>query len=128
LIDSGSTHNFINYKSSKYLNCFVYPAPDFQGMIVDGGTIKFPRKFHSININMGDYYLHSPVISIQMWDAYVVLGVQMLQSFGKMALNFQDHFIRFFLNGKQIELRGIQGKPSKMISSNSMTKLLKKGH
>jgi len=77
---------------------------------------------------MGDYCLHSPMISIQMWDAYVVLGVQMLQSFGKMALNFQDLFIIFFLNGKEIDLRGIQRKPSKMISSNSMTKLLKNGH
>jgi hypothetical protein len=34
----------------------------------------------------------------------------------------------FYLNGKEIELRGIQGKPSKVISSNSVTKLLKKGH
>jgi hypothetical protein len=34
----------------------------------------------------------------------------------------------FSLNDKEIEIRGIQGKPSKVISSNSMTKLLKKGH
>jgi hypothetical protein len=27
LIDSGSTHNFIHYKLSKALNCFVYPTP-----------------------------------------------------------------------------------------------------
>jgi hypothetical protein len=34
----------------------------------------------------------------------------------------------FSLEGKEIELRGIMGKPSKVISSNGMTKLLKKGH
>jgi hypothetical protein len=34
----------------------------------------------------------------------------------------------FFSNNKEIELRGIQGKPSKVIISNSMTKLLKNGH
>jgi hypothetical protein len=34
----------------------------------------------------------------------------------------------FYLEGKEIELRGIQGKPSKLISSNNMTKLLKNGH
>jgi hypothetical protein len=45
-----------------------------------------------------------------------------------MALNFQDLFMIFSLYGKEIELRGIQGKPSKVISSNNMTKLLKKGH
>jgi hypothetical protein len=39
LIDSGSTHNFINCKLAKDLNCFVYPTPEFQVMIADGGTI-----------------------------------------------------------------------------------------
>jgi carbamoylphosphate synthase small subunit len=35
LIDSGSTHNFIHYKLAKDLNCFVYPALEFQVMIAD---------------------------------------------------------------------------------------------
>jgi carbamoylphosphate synthase small subunit len=39
LIDSGSTHNFIQNKLAKALNCFVYPVPEFQVMIADGGTI-----------------------------------------------------------------------------------------
>jgi hypothetical protein len=29
LIDSGSNHNFIHYKLSKALNCFVYLEPEF---------------------------------------------------------------------------------------------------
>jgi hypothetical protein len=36
--------------------------------------------------------------------------------------------MKFLLEGKEIELRGITGKPGKVISSNGMTKLLKKGH
>ena len=38
LIDFGSTHNFIHYKLTKALNCFVYPVPEFQVMIANGGT------------------------------------------------------------------------------------------
>jgi hypothetical protein len=45
-----------------------------------------------------------------------------------MAFNFQEFFMKFSLEGKEIELRGITGKPSKVISSNGMTKLLEKGH
>jgi hypothetical protein len=45
-----------------------------------------------------------------------------------MALNFQYLFMRFSSEGKEFELRGIQGKPSKLISSNNMKKILKKGH
>ena len=36
--------------------------------------------------------------------------------------------MKFSLEGKEVELRGITGKPSKVTSSNGMTKLLKKGH
>jgi hypothetical protein len=44
LIDSGSTHNFIHYKLAKALNLFVYPTPEFQVMIPDGGTINCSGK------------------------------------------------------------------------------------
>jgi hypothetical protein len=45
-----------------------------------------------------------------------------------VAFNFQELFKKKSLEGKEIELRGITGKPSKVISSNGMKKLLKKGH
>jgi hypothetical protein len=75
LIDFGSNHNFINYKLAKYLNCFVYLAPEFQVMIVDRGTINCSGKCHSIKLNMGEYFLDSPMISIQMGGVDVVLEV-----------------------------------------------------
>ena len=34
--------------------------------------------------------------------------------------------MKFFSEGKEVELRGIEGKPGRIISSNGMTKLLKK--
>jgi hypothetical protein len=58
----------------------------------------------------------------------VVLGIQWLQSLGIVALNFREIFMRFSLDGKEIELTSIQGKPSKLLISNSMAKLLKNGH
>ena len=75
LIDFGSTHNFVHCKLSKDLNCFVYPALEFQVMIIDGGTINFLSKFHSIDITIGEYLLDVPIIEIQMGDVDVVLEV-----------------------------------------------------
>jgi hypothetical protein len=72
--------------------------------------------------------LDIPMISIQMGGFDVVLGVQWLQSLGTMALNFQDLFMIFSLDAKEIELRGIHWKPYKVISSNIMRKVLKRGH
>jgi hypothetical protein len=128
LIDSGSTHNFIHYKLAKSLNCFIYPTPEFQVMIENGGTINCSGKFHKINLTMGEYVMNSPMISIPMGGADIILGVQWLQSLGIVDFNFQELFMKFSLEGKEIELRDITGKPSKVIISNGMKKLLKNGH
>ena len=95
LIDYDSNHNFVHYKLAKVLNFFVYPAPEFQVMIADGGTINCSGKCHNINLSMGEYLLNSPIISIPMGGVDVVLGVQWLQSLGTMAFNFQKCFMKF---------------------------------
>jgi hypothetical protein len=128
LIDSSSTDNFIDCNVTKYLNLFVYPSRHFQVMIAYEGTINFPRKFHRIKLNMGEYFFYCPIISIQMVCVDVVLGFQWLQSLGTVAFNSKNIFMRFSYDGKEIDLRGIQGKPFKLISSNSMKTLQKKGH
>ena len=99
LIDFGSTHNFIHYKLAKALNCFVYLAPEFQVMIVDGGTIKFSGKCNKINLTMGECVMNSPMIPIPMGGVDFLLGIQWLQSLGTMAFNFQDLFVKFSLEG-----------------------------
>ena len=88
LIDSGSSRNFNHCKIAKDLNFFVYPAPEFQVMIADGGTINCLWKCHNINLTMGVYVLNSPMFSIPMGGVDIVLGVQWLQSLGTMAFNF----------------------------------------
>ena len=125
-IDSGSTHNFIHCKVAKELNCFLYTAPKFQVMVSNGGNIKCSRKYHNIKLAMGEYLFNIPMLSIPMGGADVLLGVQSLQSLGMIAFNFQELFLNFFLEGKEVKLRGIARNPGKIISSNVMTKLLKK--
>jgi len=77
MIDSSSTRNFIYCKLAKALKCFIYLAPEFQVMIVDGGTTNYLVKFHNHSNYKG--ILNSPVISITMGGVDVVLGVQWLQ-------------------------------------------------
>ena len=66
------------------------------------------------------------MLSIPMGGVDVVLGFQWLQSLGTIAFNFQELFLNFFWEGKEVELRGIAGKSGKIINSNRMKKLLKK--
>eukprot|EP00253_Pinus_taeda_P006169 PITA_06169 len=120
LIDSGSTHNFIHCKVTKELNCFLYLEPKCQVMISNGGTINCSGKCHNVKLSMGEYVVTSPMLSIPMGGADVVLGVQWLQSLGTIAFNFQELFMKFSMEGKKVVLRGIAGKPGKIISSNDL--------
>eukprot|EP00253_Pinus_taeda_P002551 PITA_02551 len=126
LIDLGSTHNFIHCKIAKELNCFLYPAPECQVMVANGGTKNCSRKCNNIKLTMGEYVLNSPMLSIPMGSVDVVVEVQWLQSLGTIAFNFQELFLNFFWEAKEVELRGITRKPRKIIISNGMTKLLNK--
>ncbi len=126
LIDSGSTHNFIHCKITKELNCFLYPTPECQVMVASVGTINFSGKCHNMKISMGEYVLNIPMLSIPMGGVDVVLGVQWLQSLGTIAFNFQELFMKFSAEGKEVELRVITGEPGNIISSNGMKNLIKK--
>jgi len=75
LIDSGSTHNFIHCKIAKELNCFLYPAPECQVMVANGGTINCFGKCHNTKLSKREYVLNSQILSIPMGGADVVLGV-----------------------------------------------------
>ena len=66
------------------------------------------------------------MIAIPMGGDDVVLGVQWLQSLGTIAFNFQELVMKLLWEGKEFELRGIEGKPCNIINSHSMTKLLNK--
>ena len=65
-------------------------------MVANGGIINCSGKCHNIKLSMGEYVLTSPMLSMPMGGADVVLGVQWLQSLGKMLLiftNFSSNFL-----------------------------------
>ena len=72
-------------------------------MVSNGGTINYSRKCHNIMLLIGEYILTSPMLSIPMVGADIVLGVQWLQSLGTIAFNFQEPFMKFFMEGKEVE-------------------------
>jgi len=45
---------------------------------------------------------------------------------GTIAFNFQELFMKFSSEGKEVELKGIIGKPRKIIKFDGMKKLIKK--
>ena len=71
-------------------------------MVASGGTINCSGKCHNIKLSMGEYVLNSSMLFIPMGGADVVLEVKWLQSLGTIAFNFQELFMKFVLEGKEV--------------------------
>jgi hypothetical protein len=127
LVDSGSTHNFIDKILAKHLNCFVYLVENFQVLVANGGSIDCGGKCHNIKLSMGDYNLSSPMYAIPIGGVDVVLGIQWLRTLGTISTNYNDLFMRFKVEGIEYELNGLKSPPSQMINSHRMENILKKG-
>lgn len=108
LIDSGSTHNFINHKLAVHLKYFIYPTHECQVMVIDEGTITCFGKCYNTNLVMEDYILNSPMYAISMGGVDIVLVVQWLTTLGTVEMNFQELFMRFQYEERNFQLRGLR--------------------
>jgi hypothetical protein len=126
LIDSGSTHNFINKRLAERLNCFVYPMTNFQFLVANGGSIDCVGKCPNIKLSMGEYNLEITMYVIPVGGG-CFLGIQWLRTLGTISTNYDKLFMRFELEGIQYELKGLKYGPSQIINSRRIEKLQKKG-
>ena len=74
LIDSGSTHNFINQSKAKSLHIFIHSINNFQALIANGGTMKCGGHYENVKLQMGDYHLKTRMFAIDMGGYDIVLG------------------------------------------------------
>ena len=95
LIDTGSTHNFIDVNVAKRLNLFIYPAIDIRVMVADGKKIDGIRKGHKVKLQIDDYNMEYGFYTIPLGGVYIVLGIQWLLTLGTYSTNHQKQFINF---------------------------------
>ena len=95
LIDSGSTHNFINVNVAKVFNLFIRPVPNMKVMVANGKKIDNVGKYHKVKLQMQEYNLESDFFVVPLGGINVVLGIQWLQTLGTYFANHQEHFIEF---------------------------------
>jgi len=126
LIDSRSTHNFINPRIAKQADCFVHPCSRFEVMIANGGTLPCKGKCHNVCISIGDYNLHFDMFALPLSRCDVVLGAQWLCTLGPILWDFAELWMQFSDNGKKHTLKGLQLGSLSIICSHCMEKLLKK--
>lgn len=126
LIDSGSTHNFIDPRIAKQADCFIHPCSSFEVMIANGGTLPCKGKCRNVRLSIGDYNMRSDMFALPLGGCDVVLGAQWLRTLGPILWDFAELWMQFSAEGHQHTLKGLQPGSLSIISSHRMEKLLKK--
>ena len=123
LVDTGSTHNFLDIRVSRKLKLFVQPVPNMKVMVINAKKIEKVEKCHKVKIQIQDFKLESELYTLPLSGVDIVLGVQWLQTLRTYSANHQKHFIKFKWQGKNYKLHGFQPPDTQVVSSQQMEKL-----
>ena len=117
LVDTGSTHNFLDIRVARKLKLFVHPVLDMKVMVADGKKIKKVRKSHKVKLQIQDFKLESELYTLPLAGVGTVLEFQWLQTLGTYSANHQKDFIKFKWQGKNYKLHGFQLADTQVVSS-----------
>ena len=91
LVDSGSTHNFIDSRVARKLNIFIYPTASFQVSIPGNKATLYEGKFYKVELSINEYKIRSSMYVMESGGADIVLGAQWLETLGTVGLNLHQN-------------------------------------
>lgn len=127
LIDSGSTHNFVNEKIAGLIRLPVHPTKPFTVKVANGTPLPCNGKFKDISFSLQGIPFVATFYSLPIMGLDVVLGVQWLQQLGTVQCNWKTLTMNFEWEGQQRHLQGIQHQQIEPLSLRAMTKELHHG-
>lgn len=124
LIDSGSTHNFLNDKLAAKLNCTLQTIKDVPVTIADGNKLSCVQSCKDFQWIMQGSWFKADMLVIPLRNYDVVLGIQWLQTLNDIVWNFKSLTMRFTVENQSFELRGTDSKGVSMCSMSKLSSLL----
>lgn len=123
LLDSGSTHNFLDERAALKLGCKIEDS-NCKSVAVAGGS-KIPvrgivKKFYW---TFQGIQFASDIRVIRFDGCDMVLGVQWFRKLGDMNWNFDNYTTSFMVNNRKLVLRGIKPGSVKESKAKKLNKL-----
>ncbi|KAM0996963.1 hypothetical protein ACFX2I_006844 [Malus domestica] len=98
LLDSGSSHNFVDSKLIKHCGWQAQPTQTFEVMIADGGKVTSSGCCKAMEFILAGYHCSIDLYSLPLGGCDVVLGVQWLSSVSPVLWDFQLLTMEFTKN------------------------------
>nr|XP_043637841.1 uncharacterized protein LOC122608824 [Erigeron canadensis] len=126
LIDSGSTHNFLKDRLAKKLQCDVREVSPLNVGVADGERLISNQICHDFRWNMQGSWFTTQVLLLSLESYDMILGVQWLLPLNDILWNFQKMTMKFEVEGRHYELKGLQNNLFSVCSIEKMGELLNK--
>ncbi|KAG8391002.1 hypothetical protein BUALT_Bualt01G0142700 [Buddleja alternifolia] len=126
LIDTGSTHNFIDVEAAKRLGCKLEATQCFPVSVADGNKFFSQAVCKQFSWRMQGVNFFTDLMVLPLGGCEMVLGIQWLITLGDISWNFHQLRMEFQYEGKKVALRGMQPQSVKIIDKNKMQKCLHK--
>ncbi|XP_042059584.1 uncharacterized protein LOC121804108 [Salvia splendens] len=122
LIDTGSTHDFLHPRVASQLHLPLTPIRPFRVYVGNGASLvcSYIARRIKLSIQGVDFLIDLHVMEIHGPD--IVLGMDWLESLGKVSADFVGKTLEFSKNGGRVMLRGVQPSP-RLISLQSLALL-----
>ncbi|KAH9679855.1 hypothetical protein KPL71_026304 [Citrus sinensis] len=111
LIDSGSTHNFLNLSLAKQCGCPVTTTTQFQVTVADGGVISSSGKCSHVPVNIQGFQFHLDFFLLPVSGCDIMLGAEWLRSLGAILWDFSKLTMQFTWKGQTVQLTGYDSLP-----------------
>jgi hypothetical protein len=128
LIDSGSTHNFINERVAEILHLPVVPTEPFAVKVANGVPLRCQGRFDNVHVLLQGIPFTLTLYSLPLIGLDMVLGVQWLEQLGTVGCDWKRMTMKFSWMNQHHQLEGIGNQPIQPIQVQALSKELKQGN
>ena len=122
LLDSGSTHNFIDTKIAELLGCKIEQAERNQVAVADGSKIGVCGRVSKLSWKFLNYEFKADFMVIPLGCHDSVLGVQWLSTLGPITWDFKELEMSFRWHNKRVMLHWIKSGSVREVKANRLEK------
>ncbi|OIT05665.1 hypothetical protein A4A49_61683, partial [Nicotiana attenuata] len=102
LIDTGSTHNFLDLNTAKRLGCALQAMPSFAVAVANGNMVYSKYMCKGFSSRMQGVDFAANMLILPLGGCSVVLGIQWLITLGDIRWNFRQLNMEFMMQGKKV--------------------------
>ena len=124
LVDSGSTHNFIQDRKAKFLGLKVIPAQGFHVLVGNGDELSCSAVCKQVPLHLGKHKLLVDLFVLPLSGAELVLGVQWLTTLGPVLIDYDQLTMKFVKDGQMVQLKGQNHETPQEASSHQLRRLM----